>query len=151
MIKQKLSWANGHLAKVRYYLSPKLLRTLYFCIFETHLRYGCQIWGQHRNHNLNDISNLQRIINFIINELQFELSTSKTNKHYGSTFQRNKNYDMKRNNKIRKLSFGLTSHRPMPAFKSKKVTNNWKWPSELQYSKLSQLPACSSSSKKHQL
>ena len=68
MLKQKLSRANGLLAKVRYYLSPKLLRTLYFSIFESHLRYGFQIWGQHSNHNLNDIANLQRkairIINF---------------------------------------------------------------------------------------
>ena len=68
MLKQKLSRANGILAKVRYYLSPKLLRTLYFSIFESHLRYGCQIWGQHSNHNLKDIANLQRkairIINF---------------------------------------------------------------------------------------
>ena len=68
MLKQKLSRANGLLAKVRYYLSPKLLRTLYFSIFESHLRYGCQIWVQHSNHNLNDIANLQRkairIINF---------------------------------------------------------------------------------------
>ena len=41
-------------------MPPKLLRTLYFSIFESHLRYGCQIWGQHSNHNLNDIANLQR-------------------------------------------------------------------------------------------
>ena len=68
MLKQKLSRAYGLLAKVRYYLSLKLLRTLYFSIFESHLRYGCQIWGQHSNHNLNDTANLQRkairIINF---------------------------------------------------------------------------------------
>ena len=68
MLKQKLSRANRLLAKVRYYLSPKLLRTLYFSIFGSHLRYGCQIWGQHNNHNLNDIANLQRkairMINF---------------------------------------------------------------------------------------
>ena len=67
MLKQKLSRANELLAKVRCYLSPNLLRTLYFSIFESHLRYGCQIWGQHSNHNLNDIANLQskaiRIIN----------------------------------------------------------------------------------------
>ena len=68
MLKQKLSRANGLLAKVCYYLSPNLLRTLYFSIFESHLRYGCQIRGQHSNHNLNDIAKLQRkairIINF---------------------------------------------------------------------------------------
>ena len=68
MLKQKLSRANGLLVKVRYYLSPKLLRTLYFSTFESHLRFGFKIWGQHSNHNLNDIANLQRkairIINF---------------------------------------------------------------------------------------
>ena len=68
MLKQKLSRANELLAKVRYYLSPNLLRTLYFSIFESHLRYGCQIWRQHSNHNLSYIANLQRkairIINF---------------------------------------------------------------------------------------
>ena len=68
MLKQKLSRANGLLAKVHYYLSPNLLRTLYFSIFESHLKYGCQIWEQHSNYNLNDSANLQRkairIINF---------------------------------------------------------------------------------------
>ena len=64
MLKQKLSRVNGLLAKVRYYLSP---RTLYFSIFESHRRYGCQICGQHSNHNLNDIANLQRKVIPIIN------------------------------------------------------------------------------------
>ena len=49
-------------------MSPKLLRTLYFSIFESHVRYGCKIWGQRSNHNLNHIANLQhkaiRIISF---------------------------------------------------------------------------------------
>ena len=59
MPKQKLSSANGLLAKVCYYLSLKLLRTLYFSISESHLRYGCQILGRHSNHNLKNIANLQ--------------------------------------------------------------------------------------------
>ena len=42
MLKQNFSRANGLLAKVRYYLSPKLFRTFYYSIFESHLRYGCQ-------------------------------------------------------------------------------------------------------------
>ena len=40
MLKKKLSRANRLSAKPRYYLSPDLLRTLYFEIFESHLRYG---------------------------------------------------------------------------------------------------------------
>ena len=58
MLEQKLSRANGLLVIVCYYLSPKLLRTLNFFMFESHLRYGCQIWGQHSNHNIRDIANL---------------------------------------------------------------------------------------------
>ena len=73
MLKQKLSRANGLPAKVRYYLSPKLLRTLYFSIFESRLRCGCQIWGQHSNHNLKILQNYSG--------KQFKLSTSKTNTH----------------------------------------------------------------------
>ena len=34
----------------------------------------------------------------------------------GATFQRNKNYDTKQNNKFRKLSFGITSHKPISGF-----------------------------------
>ena len=67
MLKQKLSRANGLLAKLCYLLSPKYLKTLYFSIFEWYLRYGCQIWGQHSNHNLKDIANLQRKAIRIIN------------------------------------------------------------------------------------
>ena len=39
----------------------------------------------------------------------------------------------------------------MPATKSKKFTHKCKWPAQLEYSKLSQSPACSASSKNHQL
>ena len=45
MLKQTLSRANGLLAKVLYYLSPKLLKTLYFSIFESH--HSCYGWKWH--------------------------------------------------------------------------------------------------------
>ena len=68
MLKQKLSRANGLLSKIRYFTSPNLLRTIYFAIFESHIRYGCQIWGQQKNQLLTDILELQnkalRIMNF---------------------------------------------------------------------------------------
>ena len=35
MLNKKLSRTNGLLAKVRYYVSPNLLRMLYFAIFES--------------------------------------------------------------------------------------------------------------------
>ena len=59
MLKQKLIRENRPLAKTRYYLPPNLQRTLYFSIFELHLRYGCQIWGQQKSQQIHDIENLQ--------------------------------------------------------------------------------------------
>ena len=47
-VKLKLTTANGLLAKLRHYVNPTLLRTIYyasFFFFELHLRYGCQLWG----------------------------------------------------------------------------------------------------------
>ena len=45
-LKFKLNRANCLLAKIRYYIKPLLLRTSYYAIFESHLRYGCQILSQ---------------------------------------------------------------------------------------------------------
>ena len=45
----KLNRANSLLAKIRYHVDSKLLRAIYFAIFESHLRYGCQLWRQDQN------------------------------------------------------------------------------------------------------
>ena len=45
-LKQKLNRANGILAKLRHHLPSVILRTVYCCLFDTHLRYACQVWGQ---------------------------------------------------------------------------------------------------------
>ena len=113
MLKQKLSGTNGLLAKVRYYLSPKLLRTLYFSTFESHFRYGCQIWGQHSNHNANLQYKSIQLINF-----KNKCTTVE------SLFKGTKIMTPSEIIKSAKLPFGLTSHKPMPAFKSKKLTYN---------------------------
>ena len=42
-VKLKLNRANGLLAKLRHYVNPILLRTIYYAIFESHLQYGCQL------------------------------------------------------------------------------------------------------------
>ena len=39
-VKLKLSITNGLLAKLRHYVNPTLLRTMYYAIFEPHLQYG---------------------------------------------------------------------------------------------------------------
>ena len=56
------------LAKVRYYTSENLLRTIYYALLESHMRYECQIWGQTSSQLTNEIAILQnkalRIITF---------------------------------------------------------------------------------------
>ena len=62
-LKSKLSKSCGLLAKLRY-----LLRTVYFAIFNSILRYEIQVWGQHRNQTIKETEQIQekaiRIISF---------------------------------------------------------------------------------------
>ena len=44
--KLKLNIENSLLAKIRYHVDLKLLKTIYSAIIESYLRYGCQLWGQ---------------------------------------------------------------------------------------------------------
>ena len=45
-LKQKLNRVNGILAKLKYYLTADVLKTIYLAFFDSHMRYACQIWGQ---------------------------------------------------------------------------------------------------------
>ena len=67
-IKTKLSRSCGLLAKLRYHVKTELLRTIYFAIFDSVLRYAVQVWGQHRNQAIKEIEKLQekaiRIMSF---------------------------------------------------------------------------------------
>ena len=42
-IKSKLRRRSGLLAKLKYYVKPDLLRTVYFAIFDSILKYGIQV------------------------------------------------------------------------------------------------------------
>ena len=67
-LKQKLNRANGILAKLRYYVSANTLKTTYYILSDTHMRYACQIWGQSHSKTFDMIQTTQnkalRIINF---------------------------------------------------------------------------------------
>ena len=67
-LKLKLNRANCLLSKIRYYVKFPLLRTIYYALFDSHLRYGCQIWGQRRNEYIESIEKTQnkaiQILNF---------------------------------------------------------------------------------------
>ena len=58
-IKSKLSRSCDLLAKLRYYIKPDLLRTVYFAIFDSIMRYVLQVWSQNRNTTLKEIEKLQ--------------------------------------------------------------------------------------------
>ena len=45
-LKQKLNRANGILAKLRYYVTADVLKTIYYAFFDSHMKYTCHIWGQ---------------------------------------------------------------------------------------------------------
>ena len=57
ILKSKLNRATGMLAKIRHYVSLETLKNIYYSIFHSHLIYGCQIWGQVPNQNLNITQN----------------------------------------------------------------------------------------------
>jgi hypothetical protein len=42
----KLRRANGALSKLRHYLPQHILINIYHAIFNSHLRYACELWGQ---------------------------------------------------------------------------------------------------------
>ena len=56
------------LSKIRNYVRAPLLCTIYFDIFDLHLRCGCQIWEQNENDTVENIEKIQnkaiRILNF---------------------------------------------------------------------------------------
>ena len=66
-----LNRAVGLLSKIRHYTPKSLLRTIYYSLFNSHLIYACQTWGQSKTELFNKIQKLQdkalRIINFIPN------------------------------------------------------------------------------------
>ena len=45
----KLNRANAMLFKVREFLNTKILKSIYYAIFDCHLNYANTVWGQNRN------------------------------------------------------------------------------------------------------
>lgn len=68
ILLKKLSRAIGILSKIRHYVPLLLLRTIYYSLFNSHMIYGCQIWGQNSSILLTKIKKLQekalKIMNF---------------------------------------------------------------------------------------
>ena len=68
-LKKKLNRAIGILSKIRHHTSQNLLKPIYFSLFNSHLIYGCQVWGQHHSNEFRKIENPQekaiKIIKFL--------------------------------------------------------------------------------------
>ena len=58
VLRAKLERSIGLLAKLRYFVSENLLRTVQFAVSDSYLRYGCQVWGQNKNASTDEISRL---------------------------------------------------------------------------------------------
>ena len=76
----KLNRANALLFKMRKYVSLKILRSIYFAIFDSYFSYYCLVWAQNFS-TIRRILILQkravRIINFIINKITRSLIMTK--------------------------------------------------------------------------
>ena len=58
-IALKLSRATAMLYKLRDFVSPKTLVSVYYALFESHLNYACTVWGQNI-HSVNRLFILQK-------------------------------------------------------------------------------------------
>ena len=58
-LRKKLSCSISLLSKVRYYLPNYLLRAIYHSIFNSHLIYACEIWGQNQKNYFKKLIHLQ--------------------------------------------------------------------------------------------
>ena len=70
-MKKKLNRAIRLLSKVQHFTSQHLLKTIYYSLFNSHLIYRCQVWGQYQGTEFKKIKTLQekavKIINFLPN------------------------------------------------------------------------------------
>ena len=76
-LSKKLSRANGILAKIRHFLPTKILISVYYSIFYSHIIYGCSVWAMTTKINLDIITVLQKKCIRIINFADFNSHTNE--------------------------------------------------------------------------
>ena len=69
-LEKKLSRGIGLLSKIRHYVPTFLLTTIYDSIFNSHLIYGCEVWGQNQNNVL--VLRLQKLEEKAVCLINFE-------------------------------------------------------------------------------
>ena len=73
-LEKKLSRSIGLLSKIRHYVPKFLLKTIYYSIFNSHLIYGCEVWGQNQNNVL--VHRLQKLQEKSVCLVNFETNTN---------------------------------------------------------------------------
>ena len=76
----KLNRANSLLFKTRSYVSPKILRFIYFASFDSHLSYCCLVWAQ-------NFSSIKRIL--ILQKKAVRINFQPRNSHTSPLFKQN--------------------------------------------------------------
>lgn len=80
-ILPKLNRGLGLLSKIRYCVPNFLLRTIYFCLFNSHLIYASQVWAQQKT----ILQKLQVLQNKALRIINFKPRDSSANELYFST------------------------------------------------------------------
>ena len=80
-LRQKLNKTNDLLAKLRPQVSSSLLKTIYFALFDSHLCYTAQVWGQGSN-NVMDL--IKRTQNKALQIISFKDRTEPSNYLYAN-------------------------------------------------------------------
>ena len=73
-LEKNLSRSIGLLSKIRHYVPKFLLKTIYYSIFNSHLIYGCEVWGQNQNNVL--VHRLQKLQEKAVCLINFETNTN---------------------------------------------------------------------------
>ena len=76
-INSKLSKSLGILNKVKYYVPPTILRTLYTSLFEPYIKYGIEVWGSAAFWHINKIHVIQKAAVRAIHGLQYSAHTAR--------------------------------------------------------------------------
>ena len=71
-LKQKRNTANGILAKLKYYVTADVLKTIYYASFDSHMRYTCKMWGQIQSKTFDLIQRAQNKTSRIISSKQLQ-------------------------------------------------------------------------------
>ena len=71
-LEKKLTRSIGLLLKIRHKVLKFLLRTIYYSVFNSHLFYGCEVWGHNQNNVL--VQRLQKLQEKAVCLINFEIT-----------------------------------------------------------------------------